>query len=626
MKTILLSTSLVLLTAGTFWAQAPEGYYSEAEGLEHFHLKNQLHKIISKDNISWNYGDLVILFEITDRDSFYENDGSILDLYSENPDGPDPYNYTFEENSLISGAGTEGLGWNREHVVSQSFFKGEYPMYSDMHFVMPTDARVNQRRSNYPIAKVNSSPTFTSLTGNKVGLSASPGYTLTVFEPIDEFKGDFARMLMYAAVRYENLLPFFDTTNTRNPFDSRQEQGLKPWQVNVMMEWHLADPVSEREIARNNKIFEIQGNRNPFIDHPEFAAMIWTVVEDVTPPEEPIYLEVDAKGSKFIQIKWAETSAGDVMGYQVYLGDSLAGITHNRFFALSQLSPSTSYTFTVRAYDAAYNLSEPSLPLTVSTTDTDTFATDLYFTKIIEGSGYNTAIEITNRTGYTVDLREYIITKREINTSTGSLYWSDNGYQMDGYLAHGQKVVLVHPNWTLPCFDKSDADFVTAGTPLRFDGRTALRLYRGNTGIDIFGSSSDTAAFAENASVYRKPESNQPSNSFLSSDWVWHPQDYCDSLGNVDEVDTSSSIAPTSVDRRFEIYPNPVEVSTDIFVVQQGYSHIKEVVWYDLLGREIERAVPLSAPTTKIKVPEVPAGLYLLSLDGELHRVSILSK
>lgn len=625
MKKNILSFCTLLLVAGPLWAQIPEGYYDGTEGLDRFYLKNKLHQIIAQNNVSWNYGDLIILFETTDRDYFYEDDGSILDLYSEDPDGPDPYNYTYEENSLISGAGTEGMGWNREHVVSQSFFNGNYPMYSDLHFVIPADARVNQRRSNYPIAKVNSSPTFTSLTGNKVGLSASPGYTLTVFEPIDEFKGDFARMLMYAAVRYENLLPFFDTANTRNPFDSRQEQGLKPWQVNVLLEWHLADPVSAREIDRNDKIFEIQGNRNPFIDHPEFASLIWSDAEDLSPPEEPIYLEVENKGSTFVQVKWAESGAGDAIGYEVYLDDSLAGITHNRFIALSRLSPSTSYTITVRAYDGAYNFSEFSLPLTVNTTNSDTFATDLYFTKIIEGSGYNKAIEITNRTGYTVDLREYTITKREINSSTGSLYWSDNGYQMEGYLPHGQKIVLVHPNWTLTCLDKSDADFVTAATPLMFDGRTALRLYRGNTGIDIFGSASDTTAFATDASVYRKPEANQPRNTFLADEWVWHPTDFCDSLGNVEDVDTPSSIIPAT-SHQFKIYPNPVMSSSELFVSLSGYGQIDKVVWYDMLGREVARALPISTPISKVSVPDVPAGIYLLRLDDEWHRISILSE
>ncbi|MBX9449702.1 MAG: endonuclease [Taibaiella sp.] len=621
MNKIRSSILLCSLFVHTAWTQIPDGYYDSTEGLSSFYLKHQLHRIISRNNISWHYADLPGWYALTDRDSFYEADGTLMDLYSENPDGPDPYNYTYEEFSLISGAGEEGLGWNREHIVAQSFFNGQYPMYSDMHFVVPADARVNQRRSNYPFAEVGSSPAFTSLNGSKVGLSGTPGYTLTVFEPIDEFKGDIARMLMYVAVRYEPMIPYFDTTNSRNPFETRQEVALKQWQTDLLMSWHLADPVSEREVIRNDKVYALQGNRNPFVDHPEWAEAIWGSATDDVAPQKPIYLATVSQGKTFIEIEWAETSESDLMGFEMYLNDSLAGITRNHFFAYTQLDPGTEYELRVRAYDAGYNKSPFSAPLVVTTTAEDTFSSDLYFSRIIEGSGYNKAIELTNNTGHTVDLRNYSISKREINESTGSLYWSGNGYQMSGYLAHGRKAVLVHPYWALDCLELTEATFITAGTPLRFDGKTALRLYRGDTGIDLFGAASDTTAFAVDASVYRKPEFRQPSTSFDESEWEWHELDYCVDLGNAE--DSSVSVLPVDPGTKFKLYPNPVKAGERLYISNSGALKVNDIRITDMTGKLVFHHPYDLNGLPYIQLPQLRPGWYILSLDQHHFRIVV---
>ncbi len=141
-------------------------------------------------------------------------------------------------------------------------------MYTDLFIIYPTDVRVNNFRSNYPYGEVGS-PTWTSLNGSKLGSSSYPGYSGTVFEPIDEYKGDFARSYFYMGARYFGE----DGSWAGSPqVDGAQ---LVPWAEAMMLEWHLADPVSTKEIDRNDAVYDIQHNRNPFIDRPDFVLKVY---------------------------------------------------------------------------------------------------------------------------------------------------------------------------------------------------------------------------------------------------------------------------------------------------------------------------------------------------------------
>jgi hypothetical protein len=141
-------------------------------------------------------------------------------------------------------------------------------MVSDIFHVYPTDGYVNGHRSNYPYGEV-SSPTWTSLNGSKLGPCVSPGYTGIVFEPIDEYKGDFARTYFYMTTRYYTEDGSWGTT------DMTIKAEIKPWALIMLLDWHHQDTVSTKEINRNNAAYNIQDNRNPFIDRPEFADSIW---------------------------------------------------------------------------------------------------------------------------------------------------------------------------------------------------------------------------------------------------------------------------------------------------------------------------------------------------------------
>ncbi len=163
-------------------------------------------------------------------------------------------------------------------------------MYSDLFMVYPTDNWVNNQRGSYPYGEVES-PGWTSLNGSKRGNCTYPGYSGIVFEPIDAYKGDFARSYLYVTARYyteDGSWPGSDMTDGAE---------LLPWAINLMLEWHLEDPVSRKELERNGTIYTMQGNRNPFIDRPEFAEAMYATT-GVSEPDEflgrPFILEQNA--------------------------------------------------------------------------------------------------------------------------------------------------------------------------------------------------------------------------------------------------------------------------------------------------------------------------------------------
>ena len=254
----------------------PTGYYVTAQGLSGYALKTELYNII-KDHNAQGYSAIWNFYDSSARDKYFENDNSILDMYSEKPNGSDSYNYTTVSDQCGNYSG-EGGCYNREHSFPKSWFGGTIePMNSDVHHIYATDGYVNSKRSNFPFGEV-ASASFTSTNGSKLGSAASSlNYSGTVFEPIDEFKGDFARAYFYMATRYENVIGTWQTktTSSNAVLNGSSNQVFENWVVAMLLNWHNSDPVSQMELDRNQAAFEFQGNRNPYIDHPEFVEMIW---------------------------------------------------------------------------------------------------------------------------------------------------------------------------------------------------------------------------------------------------------------------------------------------------------------------------------------------------------------
>ncbi|MBZ0269074.1 endonuclease [bacterium] len=237
---------------------APPGYYDSAEGLDGTSLRAALHAIIDAHTVV-SYADTWLAFYTTDD----RPDGFVWDTYSDVPGGTPPYLYTFGTDQGGVG-GVEGTGYNREHSWPQSWFNGLSPMDSDLFQLYPTDNWVNNQRGSFPYGEVDS-PAWTSLNGCRLGPCSYPGYNGTVFEPIDEYKGDFARTYFYMTTRY------YTEDASWSSSDMTDHADLLPWAVNLLLDWHAQDPVSQKEVDRNGAIYALQGNRNPFIDRPEFA-------------------------------------------------------------------------------------------------------------------------------------------------------------------------------------------------------------------------------------------------------------------------------------------------------------------------------------------------------------------
>ena len=255
MKKFLSTLILLVFTSFGLWAQIPNGYYNNANGKTGDELKVALHNIIKGHHVV-SYNGLINAFAYTDC----KPNGKIWDIYS---------NIEYSPSTGLCGEYEhEGDCWNREHTWPQSWFNESTTPRSDLFHVYPTDGYVNGQRSNYPYGEVNN-PIYTSGNGSKLGPCVTSGYSGRVFEPIDEYKGDIARGYFYMSVRYYSEDSDWGTSGMTNKSE------ILPWAMTMLLRWSDEDPVSDKEIARNNAVYGYQNNRNPFIDHPEYAHMIW---------------------------------------------------------------------------------------------------------------------------------------------------------------------------------------------------------------------------------------------------------------------------------------------------------------------------------------------------------------
>lgn len=272
-RTLLLVAGIVILMVGAANGQIPAGYYTSANGLTGFTLKTALYNII-KGHTSVSYDDLYTYYAKTDA-----KPGNVVwDMYSDNPSGTPAYIYHHVSSDQCGSYNSEADCYNREHSFPASWFNDGTPMYSDLFLVVPTDGYVNNRRSNYPFGDVGTA-SWTSTNGSKLGNCSYPGYSGTVFEPIDAYKGDFARSMFYIVTRYENVIAtwYSNTTEAGHALTNNNTVCFQTWYLNMLYQWHVDDPVSTKEIARNDSVYKIQHNRNPYIDHPEWVAVVWNM-------------------------------------------------------------------------------------------------------------------------------------------------------------------------------------------------------------------------------------------------------------------------------------------------------------------------------------------------------------
>ena len=265
------TSAILMLVCTTSFDQGPNDsgtYYQAADGKKGAELKTALCGIIY-NRTERSYGDLWTDFQTTDKRA----DGKVWDMYS------NATNFEFgTHQDKGSGGSTEGELYNREHSWPNSWFGGKIqPMYTDLHHMYPTDKLVNNKRGNNPFGETNGESYKSQNNFSKLGACTYPGYTGTVFEPNDEYKGDFARTYFYMVTCYEEKIPDWYTnySESRPTLDGNKYPGLTSWQLEMLLKWAKNDPVSEKETNRNKAVYGIQANRNPFIDYPGLEQYVW---------------------------------------------------------------------------------------------------------------------------------------------------------------------------------------------------------------------------------------------------------------------------------------------------------------------------------------------------------------
>ena len=610
----------VLVVPALFFSQAPANYYNGTSELNGYELKSKLHDIVSSKTITWHYGDLPNFYGQTDLDQYYDYDSSnttyLVDMYSNNPTGTTAYHYT--KDNLISSAGAEGLGYNREHMMPQSSFNSNYPMYSDLFFVIPTDARINQLRSNYPYGIAGTTNYYTFTNGSKISKNATPnsGYTGRVYEPHPEFKGDIARSLLYYVVRYEgklNSFNFYNGTSPANdtsPLDGTEEKAYEDWFLALLLQWHNNDPVSQKEIDRNNIVYGIQKNRNPFIDHPEWVNSIWSQSPVVVVSAAPENLNTSQISSYFVNLNWSPSTDANVLGYKIYQNGISIGYSKTPSFTADHLSPSTLYQFTVKSYYRNYTESADSNLLAITTLERDVYAKDLLITKYLEGTNNNAALEITNRTGHPVNLNKYRISAQFYN-STSDNYYFPAPYELEGIIENNQTFVILNPNSNFPCIANEQARFVSAAPQVTFNGSNYLELRYLSRTIDAIGTKGiNNFETLADISLYRNSAISDPSITFNLSEWQAYPMDYCENLGVLAATEMNGTVKSES-----SVYPNPV--GNILFVKGEQLEKLKTATIHDLSGKQI---LKINAPFkngNSLEVQKLIPGVYILQLDDQ---------
>jgi endonuclease I len=309
-----LAIIVLVLIANTLKAGIPPNYYTPVNGLTGAPLKTALHNII-RNHTRKTYDYLWTAFYTTDD----KTPLTVWDMYSDIPDGTPPYVYDFGTDQCATTPGHENGCYNREHTFPKSWWGGgdlaADTMYTDLFHIVPTDSYVNSRRSNYPYGQVGTA-TWTSLNGSKLGPCTTPGYTGTAFEPRDEFKGDVARNVLYMATRYESRIDTWQIYPEANVvLDGTSYPCFDQWHIDLLLAWNASDPVSQKEIDRNEAVYLIQLNRNPFIDHPEYVNQIWGPTG--APVEEPAN-HASSFSAHTITLNWTDAT-GDVVpnGYLI---------------------------------------------------------------------------------------------------------------------------------------------------------------------------------------------------------------------------------------------------------------------------------------------------------------------
>lgn len=260
MKKICLSLTVVAAAGFMAYAAVPSGYYDRLEGLSGVSLKKAV-KAAARNHTVIEYGTPTWQVFIESDTRMVNGQRCWWDMYS-----PD---------NVPAPSATSHNGLNIEHSVANSWWGGtKNDAYKDLIHLNPSNSDANSRKSNYPLGEIQNQTWSNGVTFVGKPASGSCGGATYVYEPADEYKGDFARVFFYMFTIYDDIA--WKTSGGYGfMYEPSSDLLLKPWAYEMLLRWAREDPVSQKEIDRNEAIYRHQKNRNPFIDNPELAEYIW---------------------------------------------------------------------------------------------------------------------------------------------------------------------------------------------------------------------------------------------------------------------------------------------------------------------------------------------------------------
>ena len=312
------------LTAAGANADVPSGYYDSLKGKSGEALKEAVKNVVrTMDFTRITYGE-------STWDAFRRTDVRIVD-------GMEVW-WDMYSNALVSTEGHDGM--NIEHSVANSWFGGKASLnpYSDLFHLNPSNSEANNQKKDLPLGEVATPTWQNELVKIGTPKAGTAGTATKVFEPADEYKGDFARAYLYIFTAYDD-----ETWKTDQPMFSYDKTMVpEPWVVELLCRWATADPVDSKEIRRNEEIFQIQKNRNPFIDYPELTDYIWGVKKE-TPfnpgqttnatdrPSEPAFPGRWITGVNTYSSRWWDSETVEISNEEGELWVSVNGDEYQQY-------------------------------------------------------------------------------------------------------------------------------------------------------------------------------------------------------------------------------------------------------------------------------------------------------
>ncbi len=601
-----LATNPLMGTAMTM-PNGGSNYYSSIGNETCGPLKTALFNLID-GHTSVSYNSLWTHYQTTDD---HLNDAGteviVWDMYSDNPTGFEN-EFTFISEQCGSYQG-EGNCYNREHTFPKSWWGGSTSIdaYTDLFTVLPADGWINGIRSNNPYGEVQAG-TETRITNNGTVLGSSsisiPGYSNSVFEPIDAYKGDLARGYFYMATRYENTIASWENNTVESDavLDGTTYPVYEQWMIDMLINWHNLDPVDQKEIDRNEAVYAIQGNRNPFIDHPEYVGLIWNNCSgggDTEAPTTPTNLSASNTTEVTTDLTWnGSTDNVGVIGYNIYQDGLMVATSATNSSTITGMTSGTTYAYYVTAYDAAGNESTFSNTINVTTTSPSSLT--------VLHEGY---------------------------FETGWDGWQDGGSDCarysGGYSSEGSYSIRIRDNsgtasaMTSPSFDISsystiDIDFSFYPRSMENNEDFWLRYYDGNVwqtiatfvkGVDF----NNNTFYAINISIDNE-NYNFPSNAQFRFQ--------CDASGNNDQIYIDEVVITADANtasRLSRIIENPIIATGNINAMLREESNELEL-----------KSAILPFDINQISIYPNPANEIVFidfhSLQAEINRIEILNQ